>query len=74
MILESGRLMVQCGAGFLEVLRVKPEGKKEMGAAAFINGYRPQPTEILDTRNTPVTHTRNTPSNTPRNTPRNTHP
>jgi methionyl-tRNA formyltransferase len=47
MILESGKLMVQCGVGFLEVLKVKPEGKREMDAAAFINGYRPQPDEIL---------------------------
>lgn len=50
MILESGRLMVQCGTGFLELLKVKPEGKREMNAAAFINGYRPQPTEILAPR------------------------
>ena len=56
MILESGKLVVQCGSGFLEVLKVKPEGKAQMDAAAFANGYRPKANEILGSRNT-----RNTP-------------
>ncbi|MCK4334859.1 methionyl-tRNA formyltransferase [candidate division WOR-3 bacterium] len=53
MALESGRLVVQCGAGFLEVLKLKPEGRREMDARAFANGYRPKANEILGTRNTP---------------------
>ncbi|MEA3310971.1 MAG: methionyl-tRNA formyltransferase [candidate division WOR-3 bacterium] len=52
MALESGRLVVQCGAGFLEVLKLKPEGRREMDARAFVNGYRPKANEILSTRNT----------------------
>ena len=52
MALESGRLVVQCGAGFLEVLKLKPEGRREMDARAFANGYRPKANEILGTRNT----------------------
>lgn len=47
LVLESGQLMVQCGTGFLELLQVKPEGKKEMEASAFVNGYRPTSADIL---------------------------
>ncbi len=47
LILECGRLLVQCGPGFIELIQVQPEGKKVMDAAAFINGYRPQPEDIL---------------------------
>ena len=50
MILESGKLVVQCGSGFLEVLKVKPEGKAQMDARAFANGYRPKANEILAPR------------------------
>jgi len=50
MVLESGRLVVQCGAGFLEVLKLKPEGRREMDARAFVNGYHPKANEILSTR------------------------
>jgi len=53
MVLESGRLVVQCGAGFLEVLKLKPEGRREMDARAFVNGYRPKANEVLGSRNTP---------------------
>jgi methionyl-tRNA formyltransferase len=45
--MESGHLMIQCNTGFLELVEVKPEGKKEMSASAFVNGYRPQANEIL---------------------------
>ncbi len=51
MILESGRLVVQCGAGFLEILKLKPEGRSEMDVRAFVNGYRPKANEILGTHN-----------------------
>ncbi len=46
-VMDSGKLLVQCGEGFLEMVNVKPEGKKEMDAAAFVNGYKPRPSEIL---------------------------
>ncbi|MBD3286779.1 methionyl-tRNA formyltransferase [candidate division WOR-3 bacterium] len=47
LVSESGMLMVQCGVGFLEVLILKPEGKKEMDSQAFVNGYRPSENDIL---------------------------
>ena len=47
LVSESARLMVQCGVGFLEVITLKPEGKKEMDAVAFVNGYRPASGDIL---------------------------
>ena len=50
MILESGKLVVQCGSGFLEVIKLKPEGKREMDVRAFVNGYRPKANEILAPR------------------------
>lgn len=46
-VMDSGKLLVQCGAGFLELVRIKPEGKKEMDAGAFVNGYKPRANEIL---------------------------
>jgi methionyl-tRNA formyltransferase len=36
----SKTLLVQTGSGIYEVLRIKPEGKKEMSAAEFLNGVR----------------------------------
>lgn len=35
------RLLVRCGEGVLELLRVQPEGKRPMDAQAFVNGYGP---------------------------------
>ncbi|MDP1808030.1 MAG: methionyl-tRNA formyltransferase [Actinomycetota bacterium] len=35
-------LLVGAGWGAIEVLELQPEGKKVMGAAEFIHGYRPQ--------------------------------
>jgi len=35
----SGLLMVECGAGYLCIDKLKPAGKNEMNAAAFIAGY-----------------------------------
>jgi methionyl-tRNA formyltransferase len=44
------RLYAVCGQGtVLELLTVQPEGKKAMEAAAFLNGYRPQPGEGFTT-------------------------
>jgi methionyl-tRNA formyltransferase len=36
---EPGMLMVECGKGSLCIERLKPAGKKEMTAAAFLAGY-----------------------------------
>ena len=45
---EDSRLLVGCGHNTaLELLEVQPEGKKRMGAADFINGYRPKAGEKL---------------------------
>lgn len=42
------RLYVSCGGGSaLELIEVQPEGKKPMEAAAFLNGFRLQPGETL---------------------------
>lgn len=40
-------LVVVCGEGFLRIEKVKPEGKKEMDAWAFTQGYRVEPGECL---------------------------
>jgi methionyl-tRNA formyltransferase len=34
------QLIVHCGEGSLEILRLKPAGKPAMSAAAFLAGYR----------------------------------
>lgn len=36
---KNGQLFVQCGQGALEILKLQPEGKNEMAAKDFINGY-----------------------------------
>jgi len=42
------RLLAGCGDGVnLELLELQLPGKKRMAAAAFVNGYRPQPQEEL---------------------------
>ncbi|NOY87156.1 MAG: methionyl-tRNA formyltransferase [Deltaproteobacteria bacterium] len=43
---ENG-IEIACGTGSLMVVRLCPEGKREMGAAEFISGYRPLPGERL---------------------------
>lgn len=37
---EGKRLLVSCGEGSLEIVRLKPAGKPEMDASAFLAGYR----------------------------------
>lgn len=37
---ESKHLLVHCGKGSLEILRLKPAGKPEMDASAFLAGYQ----------------------------------
>jgi methionyl-tRNA formyltransferase len=45
---EQGRLFVGCGQDSeLELLELRPEGKKRMTAAEFINGYHPRAGEEL---------------------------
>jgi methionyl-tRNA formyltransferase len=39
-ISENKSIFVQTGLGIYEILRLKPEGKKEMSAQEFINGLR----------------------------------
>ncbi len=40
---EKDGLLVQCRTGRLLVRRLQPEGKREMDAVDFWNGFRPQP-------------------------------
>ncbi len=39
---RDDRLLVQTGRGVLEILRLQPEGRRPMGAADFVHGYRIQ--------------------------------
>jgi methionyl-tRNA formyltransferase len=39
--------IVACGTGAIELVTVQPEGKARIDAAAFVNGYRPEPGERL---------------------------
>jgi methionyl-tRNA formyltransferase len=41
-------LIVGTGSGSLELREVCPAGKNPMPAAAFINGYHPEPGDLLD--------------------------
>ncbi|MFQ5732460.1 MAG: methionyl-tRNA formyltransferase [Planctomycetaceae bacterium] len=43
LIAERDRLVVQTGAGGLEILKLRPEGKREMTAAEFQNGHALHP-------------------------------
>lgn len=46
--IESGRLIVGCGAGSaLELIEVQLEGKKRMPAADFVHGHQPRTGEKL---------------------------
>jgi methionyl-tRNA formyltransferase len=47
MTVVGHRLFVTCGSGSLELLEVRPEGKRRMSAADFLNGARVQPGERL---------------------------
>jgi methionyl-tRNA formyltransferase len=50
--IESGRLLVGCGAGSaLELIEVQLEGKKRMPAADFVHGHQPRTGEKLGTGN-----------------------
>lgn len=45
MFARAKNLIVAAGEASLEILELKPEGKKMMAGVDFINGYRPQPGE-----------------------------
>jgi methionyl-tRNA formyltransferase len=47
LVVAGHRLFVACGSGRLELLEVRPEGKRRMPAADFLNGARVQPGEHL---------------------------
>jgi len=44
---ERKRLIVQCAEAAVEVTSLLPEGKKLMNGASFLNGFRPEPGELL---------------------------
>jgi methionyl-tRNA formyltransferase len=48
LILDRERLFVVCGENTaLELMEVRPEGKRKISAAEFVRGYRPQTAEKL---------------------------
>jgi methionyl-tRNA formyltransferase len=50
LLVTGQRLFVACGSGRLELLEVRPEGKRSMPAADFLNGARVQPGEQCGVR------------------------
>ncbi len=44
---EHRRLVAGCGVDAIDILEVQMEGKKRMPAAAFLNGFTLQPSEVL---------------------------
>lgn len=44
---EEHAIVVACGRGSVAITEVQPESKRRMSAAAFRNGYRVQPGEVL---------------------------
>ena len=50
-VVESGRLIVGCATGALDLLEVQLEGKKRMPAADFVHGHPPRTGEKLGTGN-----------------------
>jgi methionyl-tRNA formyltransferase len=49
---ENTGVIVQTGKGWLKLVVVQPEGRKQMSAAAFVRGYRPEPGERLGVEQT----------------------
>ncbi|MDD3731061.1 MAG: methionyl-tRNA formyltransferase [candidate division Zixibacteria bacterium] len=41
------KLVLQCDNSAVEILRLLPEGKKEMDGLSFINGFKPKPGEVF---------------------------
>ncbi len=46
-VLARKILLVQCADSAIEITSVLPEGKKQMDGSSFINGFKPQPGEVL---------------------------
>lgn len=44
---EAAGIQVACGDGTLEILAVKPEGKRELTAEEFLSGYKVKEGEVL---------------------------
>jgi methionyl-tRNA formyltransferase len=44
---DRKRFLVQCRDSVVQLTRVVPAGKSEMDGASFVNGYRPNPHELL---------------------------
>jgi methionyl-tRNA formyltransferase len=44
---DKRRLLVACGPGAVEIMRIVPEGKAEMSGAAFVNGFKPLTDEVF---------------------------
>ncbi|MBD3258768.1 methionyl-tRNA formyltransferase [candidate division GN15 bacterium] len=52
---DRKRLLIQCGKvngqpTAVEVLRIVPEGKREMDGRSFVNGFRPEPSDVFGER------------------------
>lgn len=50
LMIAGHQLFVACGSGRLELLEVRPEGKRRMPAADFLNGARVQSGELFGVR------------------------
>ncbi|RME19403.1 MAG: methionyl-tRNA formyltransferase, partial [Candidatus Zixiibacteriota bacterium] len=44
---DRRRLLVQCNRSAVALTKVVPAGKREMDGQSFLNGYHPQPGEVL---------------------------
>lgn len=47
---DKKRLLVQCDRSVVELTKVVPEGRGEIDGRSFINGFHPQPNEVLGER------------------------
>ena len=41
------KLLIQCADSAIEILRILPEGKKEMNGLSFLNGFKPRAGEVF---------------------------
>ncbi|MBI5887826.1 MAG: methionyl-tRNA formyltransferase [Deltaproteobacteria bacterium] len=46
-VASSGRIVVKCGEGSLEIIELQPENKRRMSAAGFLMGYKLKPGDRL---------------------------
>ena len=44
---DKSALIIACKEGTIEVLKIKPAGKKEMDFISFINGYKPEAGKLI---------------------------